>query len=161
MSKTRSNGQYISRPSSLRPDSQPQQMTEKRSLCTRTCDKFIGKPAPTPRGQSREGRTCSRASRSPVIQQCTRVRGCDQWNSVQWSSVLFRVQCFLPLFLVQRTSLILLMFRFIFRNTFRVASGSESFYQSVSVLSRVGTGSKRTGLAFIRARLGICLIEIV
>lgn len=79
--------------------------------------------------------------------------------SVEFSAV--RVQCFLTLFLVQRTSLILLMFRFIFRNTFRVASGSESFYQSVSVLSRVGTGSKRTGLTFIRARIGICLIEIV
>lgn len=50
---------------------------------------------------------------------------------VQFSVV--RVQCFITLFLVQLTSLFLLMFRFIFRNTFRVASGSESFYQSVSV----------------------------
>lgn len=101
-------------------------------------------------------------ARQPVIQQCTSVRGCDQC-SVQFSavSVAYSVLFVITLFLVQRTSLFLLMFPFIFRNTFRVASASESFYQSVSVLSRVGTGSKRTGLGFIRRRIGICLKEIV
>lgn len=139
-------------------------MTGKRSLCTRTCDKFIGKPAPTPRGQLREGRTCSGlGSQSLASQWSSSALQCEDVTSVQCSSVLlaYSVLFVITLFLVQRTSLFLLMFPFIFRNTFRVASASESFYQSVSVLSRVGTGSKRTGLGFIRRRIEICLKEIV
>lgn len=137
-------------------------MTGKRSLCTRTCDKFIGKPAPTPRGQLREGRTCSGlGSQSLASQWSSSALECQRmwpvFSAVQCCCVLFVI----TLFLVQRTSLFLLMFPFIFRNTFRVASASESFYLSVSVLSRVGTGSKRTGFGFIRRRIGICLKEIV
>lgn len=99
-------------------------------------------------------------ARQPVIQQCTSVP--EDVTSVQCSSVLLCVVCYN--FVSGATDLALFTHVPIYipeyvSSCFRI--GEFLPIGECLVLSRVGTGSKRTGLGFIRRRIGIFLKEIV